>query len=481
MKKSITENYIYNLLYQVISLISPLILVPFLTRALGGINLGVFSYTLSIITIFYSISALGLNLYGQREIAYLQDDKEKRSTLFYELIIIRFFSTILTFFAFFVFLNLAPRYNSYYYFFIPYLISNLFDITWLYQGMEDFKNVSLKNIVIKFVFIFLVIIFIRDKSDLNKYIFIYSIQFLLTAISFWIDLKKYVNKIDFKKIKISRHISSIFVFFIPQIATTIYTILDKTMIGILTPHINNVYYYEQATYIVKTILMLVTTVGTVMVSNISYYYNKKDYKTIKNNLSEIIKFVWFLGMPLLFGICACIGNIVPWFYGSEYNDIIYLTYYLAPLIIIIGLNNILGYQILIPLKKQNHYVKCILIGMFCNIMLNFILIKYFGTIGAAISSVISELVILILEYFKCKEIISLKDLIVSGLKYILFGTAMFVSIFIVNFFMEPTILTTIIQIAIGIIIYMLLLIISSDNFFKEHVIVFIKSRVKGVK
>ena len=108
MKKSITENYIYNLLYQIISLISPLILVPFLTRALGGTNLGVFSYTLSIITIFYSISALGLNLYGQREIAYLKDDKEKRTILFYELIIIRFISTILTFLAFLLFINLIP-------------------------------------------------------------------------------------------------------------------------------------------------------------------------------------------------------------------------------------------------------------------------------------------------------------------------------------------------------------------------------------
>ena len=481
MKKSITENYIYNLLYQIISLISPLILVPFLTRALGGTNLGVFSYTLSIITIFYSISALGLNLYGQREIAYLQDDKEKRTILFYELIIIRFISTILTFLAFLLFINLMPRYNSYYYFFIPYLISNLFDITWLYQGMEDFKNVSLRNIIIKFVFIFLVIIFIRDKSDLSKYIFIYSIQFLLTALSFWIDLKKYVNKIEFKKIRISRHVSSIFVFFIPQIAATIYTILDRTMIGILTPHINNVYYYEQATYIVKTILMLVTTVGTVMVSNISYYYYKKDYKTIKKNLSEIIKFVWFLGIPLLFGICACISNIVPWFYGTEYNNIIYLTYYLAPLIIIIGLNNILGYQILIPLKKQNDYVKCILAGTFCNIILNIVLINYLSIFGAAIASVISELVILTLEYFKCKEIINFKDLISSGLKYILFGIIMFVSIFTINFFMKPAILTTIIQVAIGIIIYLLLLIVSSDRFFNDHVIVFIKSRVKGVK
>ena len=194
-------------------------------------------------------------------------------------------------------------------------------------------------------------------------------------------------------------------FFIPQIASTIYTIIDKTMIGIIIPKIDNVYYYEQATYIVKTIMMLVTTIGTVMMSNVSYAFKKKDYQKIKNNLIEIITFVWLLGTPLSFGISAIIKNIVPWFYGTEYVPICNLVYYLSPIIIIIGLNNILGYQLLVPIKRQDKYIKAILIGMVINLILNSILIKHIGTVGAAIASLISELIILCKRYYRtCKYI-----------------------------------------------------------------------------
>ena len=147
-KRSITSNYLYNLTYQLIILLIPLISIPYLTRVLGATELGIYSYTYSIATIFFLFAALGINTYGQREIAYVQQDKEKRSKIFWELVIIRFFATVFSLIILYIFSFLTSRYSLYYQIFGLYVFGNLFDITWFYQGIEDFKAVAIRNIIV---------------------------------------------------------------------------------------------------------------------------------------------------------------------------------------------------------------------------------------------------------------------------------------------------------------------------------------------
>ena len=144
-KKSITENYIYNLVYQLVILVIPLLTIPYLTRILGAKNLGIYSYTYSIVSVFFLLSALGINTYGQREIAYVQDNKSKYTKIFWELIITRFISTIFCILGLLIIIILSNKYNIFYKIFLIYVFANAFDISWFYQGLENFKSVSIKR------------------------------------------------------------------------------------------------------------------------------------------------------------------------------------------------------------------------------------------------------------------------------------------------------------------------------------------------
>lgn len=469
-KKSITSNYIYNLIYQLLILLIPLFTTPYLTRVLGASELGIYSYTYSIVTIFFLLASLGINTYGQREIAYVQDDKKKRSKVFWELIIVRFFSTIISLLLLIAFSLITSNYSIYYQIFLVYVLANMFDITWFYQGIEDFKGVSIRNSIIKFLFLISVFVFVKTKNDLWIYILLFSLSTIITNITFWIKINKFIEVPKFKTLKIKKHFKPVIVFFIPQIASLIYTVLDKTMIGLMVPNISNVSFYEQASYIVKTIMMLITTIATVMISKMSYYYEKKDYKKLKEYLTGIVNFVWLGGCALLFGICAVINNFVPWFYGNEYLSVINLVYVLSPLIILIGLNNVIGIQYLIPTKQQNKYIFAVLIGALVNLILNLIFINIFGTIGAAISSCIAEFIILLIELRYVKNVITIIQLIKPYIKYVLYGIIMFIPTYLCGNLFGSTIYGTLFQMIIGCIIYLFLLLLTKDEFMKKKIL-----------
>ena len=480
-KKSITKNYIYNLTYQMLVVLVPLMTTPYLTRILGAKELGIYSYTYSIATIFFLFAALGINTYGQREIAYVQDTKEGRSKGFWELMIVRLLSTVISLILLYVFSFITHRYQIYYWIFGLYVLGNLFDITWFYQGIEDFKAVAIRNIIVKFLFLISVFIFVKNKNDLNIYIFLFSLATFITNISFWIKINNLITTVSISTLNFKKHIKPVILLFIPQVASLLYTVFDKTMIGIIVPNIEEVNFYEQASYIDKTVLMLIITIGTVMASRMAQAFIKNDKKMMKTYMFEIVTFVWLIGSPLMFGVAAVIRNVVPWFYGPEYNSVINLVYIMSPLIIIIGLNNVIGIQYLIPTKKQNKYIFAIVMGSVINIIINIILLNTIGTVGAAISSVVAELAILFIELRCVKSIINFYDIIKIGYKYIIYSFIMFILVFLSGNIFGATIPGVLFQVLIGIVVYTLTLLLSKDRFFETYVLSYIKNIVKRKK
>ena len=338
-KNTITRNYIYNLIYQLFLIIIPLFTTPYLTRVLGAKQLGIYSYTYSIVTIFFLIAAIGINTYGQREIAYNQDNKKKRSIIFFELIIIRFFSTLISTLLLILFSLITPRYSFYYKLFSIYVIANFFDITWFYQGIENFKSIAIRNIIIKILYFISIFLLIKNTKDLSIYILLFSLSTLITNLSFWIKIKQFIEIPSKKELKPQKHLKYVISFFIPQIASLIYSVLDAAMIGIIDPDIKNVSYYEQASYVVKTTLVVITTMASVMISKVSYAFAKNQKNKIEKYLNNIINFVWIIGCALSFGIASIVKKFVPWYYGKEFLKVIPISYILCPIIIIIGLCN----------------------------------------------------------------------------------------------------------------------------------------------
>lgn len=473
-KDSITTNYIFNVLYQVTSLLCPFILTPYLIRVLGTDQLGIFSFTLANATIFFSVACLGINTYGQREVAYVQDSKKELSKVFFELLILKLVSTVLVSIVYTVFAFSNKEYTLYYLLFLPYILSNGLDISWLYQGLEKFKTVSVRTMIIRILYLVFVLTMVRKSDQLWLYVLFHSLQLSLMVLVFWFGLKKNIVRVSIQSLDFKKHLKNIFVFFIPQISVTIFTLLDKTMIGIFTPDINNVYFYEQAVYIVRTVNYFIVTAGIVMMSRASYLFANDEIDQLRQIIKTIINFIWLLASAMIFGVCAVVDNFVPWFYGADSSMIIYLVYVLSPLILVMGLNNMAGMQILVPIMRQDKYTISVVCGAILNICLNIILIQRLGAVGAAISSVVAETSILLIEMYFARDILSLWDIIKPGFKYFFFGCIMFVITKSVGMLMNKNVLSFLIQVIVGGSVYGLLLLISKDKFIFTYVIGYLK-------
>lgn len=464
-KKSLTVNYVYNLTYQILVIAIPLITTPYLSRVLGAENIGIYSYTLSITTYFILLGTLGIAMYGQREIAYLQNNIDKRSNAFFEILIMRFITSSISLLLFYFCFCIKGQYQIYYKIFILEIFANIIDISWFFQGLEEFKKTVFRNTLVKLISIFCIFLFVKSKNDLGIYIFIYVLSNFIGNLSLWIYLPKYVSKINLKRLNICRHIKPTLGLFIPQIAVQVYTILDKTMIGLMISDKAEVGFYEQAQKIIKLLLTLATSLGTIMIPRMANTYAKKDFTKLKKYMLNSFSFIMMLAFPLMFGIMSISYKFVPIFYGSGFEKVTLLIYILSPIIIIIGLNNIIGAQYLVPTNQQKKYTISVVCGAGVNFFLNLLLIPHFKSIGASFATVIAELTVTCIQFYFIKQEIKFKQILKLSYKYFISAVVMFLFSSIVGIFIQNEFISIIIQIFVSIVSYTLVLIMLNDEFF----------------
>ena len=467
MKNSILKNYIYNLIYQIVVIILPLITTPYLSRVLGAENIGIYSYTLSIVTYFILIGSLGVAMYGQREIAYLQNDKKVRSKKFWEIVIFRMITLMISMVIFYFTYAASGEYKVYYQIFLLEIFANIFDISWFFQGMEDFKKTVGRNLIIRILSVILIFILVKDQDDLAKYIIIYVLTTFIGNISLWFYLPKYIQKVSLKHLNIIQHIKPTISLFIPQVATQIYTVLDKTMIGSILGDMSEVGYYEQGQKITKLTLAIITALGTVVAPRIANTFKDGNKEEINQYLNRSFKFVWLLACPMIAGLIVVSSNFVPIFYGDGYDKVATILCVISPLILAIGLNNVTGVQYLIQVKKQRIYTITVVIGAIVNIVLNFILINIFKSVGAAIASVLAETAILIAQLIFVRKDINIKNVYKGAWKYILSSIIMFIFTILLKDITNNQFYNLIIQIVTGSCIYFVILFILKDEFLKD--------------
>lgn len=478
--KKIAKNYIYNLIYQVLVIILPLITTPYVSRILGAENIGIYSYTLSIVTYFVLIGSLGIATYGQREIAYVQSDKKKRSSIFWEIIIFRIITMIVvSIFYYFMYIK-GTQYTSYYKILILELISNCLDISWFFQGMEEFKKTVLRNTIVKVLSIICIFSLVKTVNDLSVYILIYALSNLVGNISLWAYLPKYIQKIDIKELKLLRHLRPVIALFIPQIAIQLYTVLDKVMIGAMVENKVESGYYEQAQKIIKILLTIVTALGTVMLPRIANKFADGKTDEIKRNIKTSFKFTYLLAFPMLFGIIAISNRFVPVFLGAGYEEVSLLIKIISPIILMIGLSNVIGNQYLLPTKRQKAFTISVLCGAIVNLILNFILIKRYEAIGASIATVIAETTVVAIQFICVRNEIKFLEIIKLGLKNLIASIIMlFIAILIEKIMKnQSSYIIILIQVCTGIIAYFSMLLILKDKFIIEIKDKFIKKKIK---
>ncbi len=465
--KSIKINYIYNLIYQVLLLLTPLITTPYLSRVLGADGVGTVSYAESIVSYFTLFATLGITTFGQREISYVQDDKEKRTQVFWETKSLQAITSLVVLIFYVVFSLFQSDYMLY--LILSFNVVAVFvDVVWLFQGMEEFGKIVFRNIIFKALSIVYIFLAVKTKEDIYEYVFGIAFFLFLSNASLWVQIKKCVGRPVWKLIKPFRNIKAVLSLFIPTIAIQIYTVLDKTMIGLITRSSFENGYYEQAIKITKMITTVVTALGTVMVPRIGYHYSKGETDKVNSFMYRGYRFVWFLGMPLCFGLLGTASNFVPWFLGDGYDKTIPILEILCFLILSIGINNATGLQYLIPTKRQNIFTMTVLIGACVNFTLNLPLIYFFQSIGAAIASVVAETTIALVQFYLVRNELSIFEIISSSWHYLISGAVMFVLLKLLGLYLCASIPNTIIMIGCGASVYFIVLTILKDSFFLEN-------------
>ena len=463
--KSIKRNYIYNLLYEVVLIITPFITTPYVSRVLGADGVGVYSFTYSIVTYFILIAGLGTTKYGQREVSYHQGDIEARSIAFWNTETIRLSTTLLMLICYLAFASFQKDYRTIYFIHAFYLLNVPLDISWAFQGMEEFGKIVGRNIIFRILTVISIFIFVRDSDDVAVYTLCLSGLTALASISLWPFLRGRIRRPEWKKLTISPAFKTTLTFFIPTIAIQVYTYLDKTMIGVITGSSFQNGYYEQAHKIVAMALTVITAVGTVMIPRMGYLYANGKDEEIRKYLGKSFRFVWMLSIPMCLGIIAISDSFVPWFFGEGYDAVVPILKIFSFLVIAIGLNNIIGLQYLIPTGKQNTYTLCVIAGAIVNLLCNLLLIPRFGAIGATIASVFAEICIAGIEFYIIRKEISFSFVMKLAIKYVVAGTVMFVIIFLISRRLSSSVFNTMLIVISGTIIYSGMLFILHDDFF----------------
>lgn len=470
--KSIAKNYIYNLIYQIFIVIVPLITTPYVARVLGEDASGQYSFANSILNYFTLFAALGFGYYAQRLVASHQGDKEQQSKDFWEIIVARAIPVGITSILYVVLL-LTGVYGTKYQLLMWILYINVFsiafDVSFFFQGNEEFGKIVTRNVLIKIIGIVAIFVFVKEEKDLWIYALIHGGSTLLGNLSLWLYLPNYLVKVDPKQLKVIKHLPSTFILFLPTIAISIYTSLDKTLIGLITHSDAENGNYEYAERIVKMVMTLVTSLGTVLIPRNSQKFAEGDLEGIEKNINKSMKFVFMLGFPLMFGLIAVSNNFCPWFLGPGYAKAPGIMMILSPLIIIIGMSNVFGLQYLIPSKNDTKFTISVILGAVINLLLNIVMIKRWGSYGAAIASVIAESIVTIVMFMFVKKQVSFKEATKNSWKYLLAGIIMFIVCFILARILPATIWATLIIIIIGIIVYVTMLLIEKEDFLKENI------------
>ena len=461
--QSIKSNYILNTAYQILTLITPLITAPYISRVLGADGVGIYSYTTSVVAFFSMFAVLGTTTYGQRAIAQCRDDKRELSKRFWEIELLSVISTFIVTLLWIGYVLINPENKTYFWILTVDLVAVALDIVWFYSGLEQFKFIVLRNAAIKIASIICLFLFVRERDHVWIYLVIISFGKFIGNASMWIPLRKLVNKVNIQSLSIMPHFKETMAYFVPTAAASIYTYLDKVMIGTFTDTNVENGYYEQAQKIIKMAYTVLVSLNTVMSARMSYLFAQKKSEEIKHKLEKALAFIMTLGIPFVFGICSIANNFVPWFFGEEFEKVALLMILSSPLVLIMSIHNFLSAQYLVPSGQRTRSTKGVITGAVVNLILNFILIPKFQSVGAVVATLVAETSICVVYFYMSKEYVPVKLLIKYLPKQLIAACCMSACVLLIGRGHYGSVLITVAQIVVGGTIYLGLLYLMKDD------------------
>lgn len=450
---SVKSNYIFNTANQLINMAVQIVAVPYVTRILGADNIGIYAYTYSVATYFVMFTVLGLNNYGNREIAKVKNDKEELNKAFTSIYLMQLICGIamVILYSAFVFL-FASSYKSIFWLQLIYVISGAVDINWAMYGLEEFRFTSIRNSIISLLNFACIILFVKTEESLMLYTLIMGLGVMANQLVGWQYIRKEIQITRIRIDDIVKHIKPNLILFIPIIAVSLYKIMDKIMLGYISS-MNHVGYYESSEKIIRIPTVLISSLGTVMLPRMSMLYSSNKNEKSKDYMRKSIDLAMILSSSLSFGIMAVSREFVPLYYGKGFEECVYIYIALLPSCVFLAFSNVIRTQYLIPKGKDKIFIKGVFTGAIVNLILNILLIPNFNSLGAAVATFVAEFSVCASQAFDVRKEIDIKSYVVRGTPFVLVGILMFLSLFFIDI-TSIHIVSIVIKMVIGAIIYL---------------------------
>ena len=467
--KSIITNYAYNVITQLLTIIVPLITMPYLSRILGTGGLGEYSFSYSVAYYFTIFIKLGLDNYGSREIAYVQKNGNELSNTFWNIYVFQLLMGIIVASIYLAYVRLLSENKTLGYIMFFVVLASLIDTNWCLYGLELFKATARRDVSIRIITTLLIFVFVKNAADVWKYSLIFSLGVFANNIITVFVVRK---KIFWKRpnyVEAKRHALGNVKMLMPVLAVSIYMTMDKIMLGFFSDN-NEVGYYHASENIIRVPLVMINALGTIMMPRISSMlkdsFAQDEYDDI---FDKSLMFSMFVSTASSFGIMAIANVFVPFFYGNGFEKCIMLFYILLPSCPVIAFSSVLRTQFLLPKGEDRIYISSLWFGAFTNLIVNIILIPPMGSVGAAIGSVMAYSAVCLVQAIGIRNKID----IIAKIKYVIPFLIAGICMFMLTYSIETDfsgIIAIIIKIVLGASIYILGMIVMwlLNNFFKRN-------------
>ena len=389
-----TKNFLYTVLLSLVNLLFPLLSFPYASHILGPEGIGSVQMAVSLGQYFALFAALGIPIYGITEIARHRDNPEQLARSFSELSVIFFAASLLLSIVYLVIISTVPFFHQHYRLFLlaGTLVLLSFSYTdWFFSGIEAFKSITLRSVIIKVLALLLLVLFVRSKGDREEYLLVVIFSILGNQL---VSLLMCFQKTHFirKGLQLRRHFKPLLYLFSTTLAASIYTMLDTVLLGFFSDD-QSVGLYAAAIKLVKLTIPVVTAMGVILIPLITREFHLNNTAGIKKWLDQSFRFLLFFSIPVCVGLTLLAPECILLFSGQQFSAAIPVMRIVAWLPLLIGLGHFYCFQILLPAGKTQHIFYSVLTGALTCLFLNWLLVPSLKPIGAAIANIATEAVV----------------------------------------------------------------------------------------
>ena len=471
MSKSLAKNSIFYMRYNILNMLFPFFTSIYVARILLPVSIGEVAYAQNIVTYFSILAFLGIPTYGVREIAKVRKSSDELNAVFSELFIINGISTIVFSITYYILVFSIPDFRENYFLYSIVgltVILNALNISWFFEGIEEFGYISLRNAIFKLIMLCLVILLVRDEQDTIPYAAISVFGLAGNNIINIIHARKFVC-FKTQKLNFRRHLKSVFTLLFVNIAIEIYTLVDTTMLGILSSK-EHVAYYFYASKVNKILLQITNTVTMVLVPRISMYYGENKIDEFNALLTKGLKIIIIGAIPMIIGLQFVSTFLFSTLFGASYIVSGSVEKILCYVLLISPIGYLLGSRVMLVSNHESQMVVCVSAGAIINFIGNFILIRYFNEIGAAIASVLSEFVVMIMYVHYGKKVYNLYSYKDTIFKVGIAGICEIMMLIIIDMYTEPSWIILFMQVISAACTYMFILCLLNENIVKKYIV-----------